>query len=427
MPARPERKPDLDSTSSWILKIARDLARPYPLDRMLDEVARLTCAALQADRATIWLHDPESAEFHTEVALGMEPVRIPDDRGLVGACGSSRQVLNVPDCQVDPRFNPTVDRKTGYRTRCLLSVPLIGHDDALIGVMQVLNRNHGHFDDSDVETAAALSAHCAIALQRARMLEELLGKKRLEHELAVARQIQCGTLPREMPVIEGYQIYGWNQPAEETGGDAYDINQQDEGHYSLLIADATGHGVGPAISVTQVRSMLRMCDRLGCDLEAAFEGVNRQLVADLPPERFVTAFLGQLDIHRHRIRYLSGGQGPVLHYRAASDSVTFLGSTTMPLGLFEQLPGSGPRVIDLAPGDIIALITDGILEAEREDGELFGEERAAECLRRYRDRPMSELARLLHEQVQEFNHQTRQTDDITILLVKRRQGSSDRN
>ncbi|MCP4545232.1 MAG: SpoIIE family protein phosphatase [bacterium] len=422
MSVRPEQAHDHSSTAMWILKIAQDLARPFPLNRMLEEVVRVACAALRADRTTIWLHDDETSEFYTEVAIGIDPIRIPSDRGLVGACGSSREVINVPDCQSDPRFNPTVDRETGYRSRCLLSVPLIGYDDSLIGVMQVLNRHEGHFDDADIETATALSAHCAVALQRAQMLEELLVKRRLEHELAAARQIQRGTLPQEMPKIEGYEIFGWNKPAEETGGDTYDIHQKDEHLFSLLLADATGHGIGPAISVTQVRSMLRMCDLMGCPLEEAFEGVNRQLVADLPSDRFVTVFLGQLDTHLHRVRYLSGGQGPVLHYRADTDKVEFLDSTTMPLGILKDLPGSGPRNIDLQPGDIVALITDGLVEAAREDGEQFGDERTAACLREYGHHPMSELARILHEQVLEFNHHARQDDDITVLLVKRQPG-----
>ncbi len=419
MPAGPQNAPDPKSTSAWLLKIARDLARPFPLIRMLDEVARVTCSVLDADRATIWLHDADTAEFRAEVALGMEPIRIPADRGLVAACGSSRQVINVPDCQADPRFNSTVDKQTGYRTRCLLSVPLIGLDDSLIGVMQVLNRREGSFDDADIDTAGALSAHCAVALQRARMLEELLGKERLEQELEVARQIQSGTLPKEMPEIEGYQIHGWNLPAEETGGDAFDINRQDDHSYSLLLADATGHGVGPAISVTQVRSMLRMCDRLGCGLEDAFEGVNQQLVEDLPPDRFVTVFLGRLDTAQHRIRFLSGGQGPLLHYQAEQDTVAYLESTTAPLGIFKNLPGQGPQTIDMEPGDIVALITDGILEAERADGEMFGEERAAECLKRNGDRSMAELGKILLAEVGEFTHHAQQNDDITVLLVKR--------
>lgn len=426
MPARPERASDLPTASTWFLKIARDLARPFPLNEMLGEVARVTCAVLRAERATVWLHDEEAGEFHTEVVIGMDPIRIPANQGLAGACGKSRQVINVPDCYADPRFNPAVDRSSGYRTRCMLSVPLIGYDDSLIGVMQVLNRSEGSFDDDDVETATALSAHCAVALQRARLLDELLEKKRLEHELEVARQIQIGTLPNEMPEIGGYEIHGVNLPAEETGGDTFDINRLDEHRCALLLADATGHGVGPAISVTQVRSMFRICSSMGCDLEGAFEGVNRQLVEDLPTERFVTAFLGLLDSEHHRIRYMSGGQGPLLLYRASTDGVEQRMPTATPLGLFPQMPGGETETIGMEPGDILALITDGILEAGRKDGEQFGEDRVAECLRAHGHLPMAELTRILLEQVDEFTDHEPQADDITILLVKRRKTTADR-
>ncbi len=408
---------DCDSIAR-ILEISRNLARPMELKQMLTEVANAACEVMQAERCTVWLYDDEAKEYVTEVVIGMESIRIPADRGLVGSCGDSREVINVPDCYADSRFDPSTDKESGYRTRCLLSVPLVGLDDKLIGVLQILNRKGGPFDDADVETATALSAQSAVALQRARMLDDLLIKERLEQELGVARQIQTGTFPRRMPKIDGYDIHGVSYPAEETGGDTFDLIEMD-GELGLLLADATGHGVGPALSVTQVRSMLRMSTHLGCDLKVAFEGINRQLQEDLPPERFVTAFLGVLEPEAHRVRYISGGQGPLFHFHAAAGKVDELKPTTMPMGVLAKLPGLELQAIDMAPGDIFVLITDGILEAENTVEEDFGVDRTLKILGENHERTMEELVSILVDETREFMDGGPQADDMTILLIKR--------
>ncbi len=419
MKAKRQSYDDAREAFSLILQVSRNLALPLELTEMLTEVAVVACDVLHAERCTVWLYDSETEEYHTKVVLGTGSIRIPADRGIVAACGKSRGVINVPDCYADPRFDPSVDRETGYKTRCMLSIPLIGYDDELIGVMQVLNRIDGSFDAEDIEKALALSAQSAVALERARMLKDLLVKERIEHELEVARQIQMGSLPRAMPAVAGYDIGGASQPAEETGGDAFDVISLKDSTIALLIADATGHGVGPALSVMQVRSMLRMCSRLGCGLTETFSGINHQLVEDLPSERFVTAFFGKLDSAVHRIDYISGGQGPLLHYRAASDEMEFLDPTTLPLGIVDMMAEAVPQSFDMEPGDIVALITDGVFEAERADGEQFGEARTEAILRDNKDGSMADLVEILSEHVSAFTQGAPQADDITILLVKR--------
>ncbi len=402
-----------------ILEVARNLARPMDLREMLTEVVKAACALLKAERCTVWLYDSETNEFYSEVLIGDAPIRIPADRGLVGSCASTRQVVNVPDCYADSRFDRSIDKSTGYQTRSIVSVPLIGYDDSLIGVIQVLNHIGGPFIDADIETATALAAQCAVALQRASMVEELLVKDRLEQELDVARQIQRRTWPMTMPEVAGYDIYGMSLPAGETGGDTYDIITLSQQRQMLLLADASGHGVGPALSVTQVRAMLRMCMRLGSDLQTAFKGINYQLAEDLPEDRFVTAFLGILDTDLHEIEYFSGGQGPLLHYRFAEDDVLMLKPTTLPLGILKELPKIKPEYFKMAPGDIVALLTDGLLEAERADGEQFGQDRTARVLQNYNQRSMAEVAQILHEQARVFAGSGHQEDDVTLLLIRR--------
>jgi len=402
-----------------ILEVTRELARPLDLRTMLERVIDEGRAVLRAERGTVFLYDSGTDELFSTVATGTDTLRIPADRGIVGECARTRRVVNVPDCYADPRFNRDVDRKTGYRTRCLLTVPLIGYDDSLVGVLQVLNKDDGVFNGEDEHIATALGAQCAVALQRARMLEDLVTKEKMERELAVARDIQMRVLPKEVPALPGYDVAGWSRPADETGGDTFDIINVAENRLILLLGDATGHGIGPALSVTQVRSMLRVCVRLGAGLDEAFRHINDQLCDDLASNRFVTAFLGVLDSGAHRIEYHAGGQGPLLRFHGAGGECEWLKASTVPMGLMAGLPLEQPSPLDLAPGDIVGLMTDGIYEYENPSEDQFGESRVEEIVRRHQDEPMSRLVERIVASVEEFAEGAPQNDDMTILLVRR--------
>jgi phosphoserine phosphatase RsbU/P len=402
-----------------ILEVTRELARPLDLNTMLYHVIDAARAVLQADRGTVFLYNAGKNELYSTVATGVADLRFPAGRGIVGECAEKRRLINVPDCYDDSRFNREADRSTGYHTRCLLAVPLVGYDNSLVGVMQVLNKQDGVFTEEDERIATALAAQCAVAIQRMQMLSELVENEKLKRELAVARDIQTRVLPMAVPRLAGYDIAGWCRPANEAGGDIFDIIAIDGNRLMLLLGDATGHGVGPALSVTQVRAMLRMAVRLGADLDAAFRHINDQLADDLPDNRFVTAFVGLLDTQNHRVIYHAGGQGPLLHFHAATGKSDWRGASTVPMGLYAGFPLPAPCKYDLAPGDILALITDGIFEYENPQAEAFGQERVAELILRHQQDPMSQLLQKIVHEVENFAGLAPQNDDMTMLLVRR--------
>ncbi|MDH3628444.1 MAG: SpoIIE family protein phosphatase [Acidobacteriota bacterium] len=403
-----------------ILEVTRDLARPLDIDTTLEHVIDAGRSILNAERGTVFLYDSENDELVTRVATGADEFRVPASKGIVGECARTRQVVIVPDCYADSRFNPEIDRKTGYRTRCLMAVPLIGHDDSLEGVLQVLNKRKGVFGSEDERIATALAAQCAVALQRSRLLREKVARERLEQELEVARSIQQRVFPQSMPTMDDYEVCGWARPADQTGGDIYDIHLQDDGGLILLLGDATGHGIGPALSVTQVRAMLCMCVRFGVDIDHAMQQINDQLALDLSSNRFVTAFLGRLDRDAHSVVYHAGGQGPLLHYHAQDDRGEWLTSTTRPLGMLGDLPVGPAHSMELAPGDLLLLSTDGIFEHERADEEAYGEQRILDVVRRHRDSPLASLIGAVIEDVDRFGDGAPQLDDMTVVVLRRR-------
>lgn len=402
-----------------VLEVTRKLSAPFDLDTMLSEVVDAARKVLDADRGTVFLYDDNAHELVVRVATGLGSIRVPADKGIVGESAMSRKLINVPDCYADERFNRAIDRQTGYRSRCMLTIPLIGFEDTLVGVLQILNKHDGVFDEQDEFVATALAAQAAVVLHRARLIESMIASERLDREITVARDVQMGTLPKAMPVLEGYGFGGAFSPTDQTGGDLYDLVPLSDNRLFLLMGDATGHGIGPALSATQVRAMLRVALRLGAGLDDVFVNVNDQLVEDLPADRFVTAFFGLLDANAHTVRFHSAGQGPIMHYHAADGRFDWHEPSTFPLGYMAQSSLGTAREIRLEPGDILGLISDGIYEYESEVGLQFGTKGVASVINAMPDGSAGELVAAIMHAARMHGGRAPQADDITIVLVRR--------
>jgi len=402
-----------------ILEVTRKLAAPFDLDTMLAEVVDASREVLDADRGTVFLYDQATDELVVRVGTELDHIRIPANKGIVGESAQSRQLINVPDCYADDRFNPAIDKQTGYRSRCMLTIPLIGYEDSLVGVLQILNKNGGVFDAKDEFVAQALAAQAAVVLHRVKVTEQIIASERLDREISVARDVQMGTLPKDMPEIEGYEFGGAFQPTDQTGGDLYDFVPLGDNRLFLLMGDATGHGIGPALSATQVRAMLRVAMRLESSLDDAFVHINDQLCDDLPDDRFVTGFFGLLDGETDTIRFHSGGQGPIMHFQADMGEYEWHPATTYPLGYLPQSDLQAPVTSVLEPGDVFGLISDGIYEYENETGDQFGRRGVVRILDDNPEASAQELVDMIMAAAREHGGTAPQADDITIVLARR--------
>jgi sigma-B regulation protein RsbU (phosphoserine phosphatase) len=404
-----------------ILDVTQQLAQPFDLLHMLNEVVEASESVLAADKGSLWLYDAERDDLTMRVPEFKPAPRLMAGQGLVGECLSSREIINVDNAYSDPRFNRTVDKATGYKTRSVLNVPLLGWEMQPVGVLQLLNKHAGVFDEGDELLAATLAAQCAVALQRAQLTEALMLKERLDEEVSLAREIQMSTLPTEMPKVHGYDLHGDFVPTGQAGGDLFDLVVLD-GELFILMGDATGHGFGPALSATQMQAMLRVAFRCGASLDKAYRHVNNQLAEDLPDDRFITAFMGFLEPETHQIRFHSGGQGPILHFRAADESCEWHKPTNFPVGIMELDEVGQPQLLNMEPGDVLVLLSDGVYEYESKQGVQFGEERVARLLKYHHRLPMVELSKQILAATYEHGEGVSQEDDITLVLIRRLSG-----
>jgi phosphoserine phosphatase len=401
-----------------ILEIMHRLAAPEAMPELLREIIEVGKVAIVAEAGVLWLYDRMSKDLVMVAPSFDPPARLTLDQGWTGHCASTREISNIHECREDGLFREYPVQVPGFETRSMLNVPILGQDDTLLGVMQWLGQHAGQFDEHDEWIGPALAAEAAIAIQHSYMTDELLANAILEQEVAVAREIQMSTLPRKMPEVPGYDVHGHFLPTDHTGGDLFDLVML-EGRLFMLLGDATGHGFGPALSATQMQAMMRVAFRLGADLDTAYAQVNNQLAEDLPDDRFITAFMGFLDPANHEVQFHSGGQGPILHFRARTGACDWYKPTNFPVGIMELDGSDRASRLRMEPGDILALISDGIYEYADADGEAFGEARVAEVITGHRQRSMTDLTEQLVAAAFAFGGEAPQADDITLVLVRR--------
>lgn len=408
---------------SRLLEVSRHLGATIELDPLLAGIEDAALDVLRCERASVFLLDKTSGELFSKVATGDREIRFPATRGIAGESARRMAVVNVPDAYTDPRFNRAIDQATGFRTRSILTLPMTGHDGELMGVLQLLNKTDGAFTQDDEELARTLGALAGVALQRQQLLEEYAAKRKLVRDLEIARKIQESILPDAAPPSPGFDITGWNRPADQTGGDAYDFINLGTGRIGIVAGDATGHGIGPALVAVECRALIRALASHTSDLTQILATTNSLLIQDLAGSRYVTLCLAVLDVPASTVSFASAGHGPLLHYRAATDTFDELEVSGPPLGLFDGSAYPPPPPIHLAPGDMFVVPTDGFYEYARADGEFFGNERIQAVLRAHHAESCAVMAEKLYEAVLTFAGGAPQIDDMTVVIVKRTSAS----
>ena len=257
--------------------------------------------------------------------------------------------------------------------------------------------------------------HAEVVLKKEKQkLEQIV--RVTDEKLRIAREIQQMLFPRTAPSLDGFEIAGSSHPAEATGGDYYDFIPMPDGRLGIVVADVSGHGIGPALIMAEVRAYLRALARTHTDVGELLTLTNRLFSDDLAEGHFVTIFFGRLDPRTGSLVYASAAQKGYL--LDASGTVTHLQSTSVPLGFQAETQVPCSPEMTLRPGQILLLITDGVTEAESADHTLFGIERTVQIVQATRDKPAAEIVQALHQAVSNFSEHVAQKDDITAVVLK---------
>lgn len=400
-----------------VLDTSRLLTVTADLDALLMGIAEAATSLLGAERASIFLHDAKSNELWTKVALGAKEIRVPCTAGIVGHVFGTNALLEVARPYEDARFNREVDRRTGFLTRNLLTTPLRDIDDRPLGVLQVVNRIGGDFTPGDRTLVELLADQAGVAIQRHRFQQEVIRSAGLRHEMGLAQRVQQAMIPQTPPTIPNIRVAGWSRPASVTGGDCFDYWKLDDGRLGIFLGDASGHGIAPAIVVSQARTLVRALSEINCDPTYLLTRVNARLAEDLETGRFVTAFVGCLS-SSGELRWSSAGHGPIFLRGARGEKVEVLEPLAPPIGILPELPCEAGKVVQLEPGGCLIVMSDGVFEARSATDKLFETARVIDLLNQcVNDSPEQTLA-CLQRAVWEWQGNDEPIDDQSVVIVE---------
>lgn len=378
----------------------------------------------QAEAGCVLLMDPagrgEAALAAQRTRRGdadAEPVRF--SRTVVRRAFEQRVALLSADVLDDSRLD-AAQSISDLAIRSVMCAPLIGPSQEVQGVVQLETLNpQARFGQDDLELLTSTTSVVAAAVENFRMHERLLHQERMEHELSVARDVQRMLLPAAPPNVPGYDLAAVYRPAAYVGGDYYDYIPLPDDRLGVVVADAAGKGVAPALLITQFSAFLKAHLHQNPDPAEALAACNAMMV-DVANHRFVTCVLMVLDPRSHTAEYAVAGHVPTFH-RTADGRVQTLTSGGLPLGVMdvaEYVNG----VVDLHPGDRLLLYTDGLTEAMDADRREFGAERVVDLLgaEARPDAPAgiaSQVVERLLQEVERFTAGETLADDLCIVAV----------
>jgi sigma-B regulation protein RsbU (phosphoserine phosphatase) len=350
----------------------------------------------------------------------LSALRLSAGNHLIKKIAERKKEVTIYDIQADPFFE---DQKASCKEvfdqlQAILIVPLI-YEDKLTGLISLGEKKSGKFyRQEDINLLNTLANQGAVAIENARMIEEVIEKERMEEELSIARDLQTSMLPAICPRIRGFEISAVSSQAREVGGDFYDFIDMGEDRVGIVIGDVTGKSVSGALVMSASRSVFRMLSEENLRVGEIMVRANRRIKKDIKSGMFVALLYAVLDSKDKTLSLCSAGQTQPIHWSSetrASMLVETKGDT-FPLGILEDADYVETQ-LHLASGDKIVLYTDGIVEAMNMHEEIFGFERLLETIQEASYLNAESLLKEILVRVNAFAGDAPQHDDLTVIVV----------
>ncbi|HVI10732.1 MAG TPA: SpoIIE family protein phosphatase [Candidatus Binatia bacterium] len=401
-------------------EIARELSSILNLDELLGRIAELLRKLIDFQMFSILLLDSSGEKLQHRFSLRFnENVHLKHDiplgRGLVGAAAQSRQAILVPDVSKDPRYIET-NPETGSE----LVVPLI-HKDKIIGVLDLEHTRRGFFTDDHRRTMVTLAAQVAIAIENAQLYEEIARQeRRLERDLALARELQMRLLPQTLPRMPHLEVAAKFVPARAIGGDLYDFIPYSLSRLGIVIGDVSGKGAPAAIYAALVSGILRSHAPIEPAPAEMLSAVNLSLAERRIEAQFVSLIYAVWDDENRTLLVANSGLPRPVYLHGGKTSV--IEATGLPLGLFDNASYEEFHFA-MKPGDMFVLFSDGILDARSRSGEMFGRARVEKLISECSQRSPGCVVESIFNAVAEHSAGVEAFDDQTVVALMVKDGA----
>ncbi|MHC5110671.1 MAG: SpoIIE family protein phosphatase [Planctomycetota bacterium] len=406
------------------LSIVHDLANALSERRNLDDVLDLTVKRvveiMPVKACGIRLLNAESDELEvravcnlSEEYLAKGPVLL--SANVIDTEAFSGTTVYIRNAQEDPRIRyPENARREGIVSG--LCVPMTYHAET-VGVLRVYTGEAYEFSGSECALLRSIGSQAAAAVINSRFFDERVATERFQRQVKAAGEIQRRMLPSANPDTAHFEFGCVFVPSLELGGDFYDLIEREDGSIGIAVADVVGKGLPAALMMASVRSAVRVSSNRHADVAESMAIVNRHMCRETEISEFATMLYGVLAADGSHLAFGNAGHFPPLLLR--DGEVKSIGDSGLVVGILPDVTYD-EMVVELQPGDVLMMYTDGVAEALDYDGEQFGQDRVYESMKKHSELSAEQLARQVLWDVRRFAGLARQSDDITIVVVRRR-------
>lgn len=403
--------------------IGRELSGTLELEPLLRQLMRAALDLAKADRGALFLIDESTGELVFSVVEGgdqehLHGMRLPMGTGIVGQVAESGEPQIVNQVQESEAWFDGIDKHTGAITQSIIAVPMV-RQDGIVGVLELIDRRDGKpFRQPDLDRLTAFSAQAVVAMETARLHQADLAKQRMEKELQLGHTMQSSLIPSAVPQMEGWEFAAWWQPAREVSGDYYDfVGLGDQ--LGVVVADVADKGVQAALFMALTRSTVRTSLSALPTPAAGINAANHLISQDAADGMFVTLCYAQFSPDSSDVTYLNAGHNPPLWLRSAQHEIIELEPTGIFLGFDSGIPFED-KTIRCDSGDIFIFFTDGVTEAMNPARQQYGDERFQALLLQNSHQSPAEMLEQIQQSLQEHTADTVQSDDVTLVIAKRK-------
>jgi len=362
--------------------------------------------------------EDNSSEFHTIIRRADESkINLPFklDQQLAGWMIQNQKSLLINDLNNDKRF--LIQHSKEMPIKSLLCTPLLAKGK-LIGLISLFNKKHNeNFTQNDERLLAIVASQSASVLENARLYEEEQMLLSMKEEMRLTRKIQLNLLPKEMPIIQGYEIIASSIPAKEVGGDYYDFIELPNNKLAFCLGDITGKGLPAAMLMSNLQATLRSQILINTKPCECIRNANKLLYYSTEPDKFATLFYGVLDYKNDTVSYCNAGHdNPII--ASKNNSTAFIKTGGLLMGALLESTYEQDN-LKLNSGDLVVVFSDGITEAMNENNEEFSLEKLEKIVADNVELSANEMHAKIYKEVKSHSINAAQSDDITLLIIKK--------